>query len=74
LEVPDVVHPTLIAQYVVRTLGVSDEKDDGSLAVQAVLCNPDWDEPLRIASIQSNPKNSDAAEPVLRCDLDQKEL
>jgi len=51
-----------------------DEKEDGSLAVQVVLCNPDWDEPLRIASIQSNPKNPGAAEPILRCDLNQKEL
>jgi len=51
-----------------------DEKEDGSLGIQVVLCNPDWDEPLRIASIQSNPKNGDSAEPVLRCDLEQKEF
>ncbi len=51
-----------------------DEKEDGSLAVQIVICNPDWDEPLRIASIQSNPKNGNSAEPALRCDLEQKEL
>ena len=29
-----------------------DEIEDGSLAVQVVICNPDWDEPLRIASIR----------------------
>lgn len=51
-----------------------DEKEDGSLAVQVVICNPDWDEPLRIASIQSNPKNAKAPAPILRCDLQQKEL
>jgi hypothetical protein len=51
-----------------------DETEDGSLAVQVVLCNPDWDEPLRIASIQSNPRNPNVAEPVLRCDLNPKEL
>ena len=51
-----------------------DEKEDGSLAVQVVVCNPDWDEPLRIASIQSNPKNGNSAEPALRCDLEQNEL
>src|SRR6266849_7450370 len=51
-----------------------DEKEDGSLGVQVVLCNPDWDEPLRIASIQSNPKNGNSADPVLRCDLEQKEF
>ena len=50
------------------------EKEDGSLAVQVVVCNPDWDEPLRIASIQSNPKNGNSADPVLRCDLEQKEF
>src|SRR5882762_7659219 len=51
-----------------------DEREDDSLAVQVVLCNPDWDEPLRIASIQSNPKNGNSADPVLRCDLKQKEF
>ncbi len=51
-----------------------DENEDGSLAVQVVICNPDWDEPLRIASIQSNPKNGCAPAPILRCDLEQKEL
>jgi|SRR5712691_11487317 len=50
------------------------EQEDSSLAVQVVICNPDWDEPLRIASIQSNPRNANAAEAVLRCDLEQKEL
>jgi len=50
------------------------EKEDGSLAVQVVVCNPDWDEPLRIASIQSNPQNGNSADPVLRCDLEQKEF
>jgi len=51
-----------------------NEKEDGTLAVQVVLCNPDWDEPLRIASIQSNPKNGTAADPVLKCDLEKKEF
>jgi hypothetical protein len=51
-----------------------DEKEDGSLVVQVVIYNPDWDEPLRIASIQSHPKNASAPAPVLRCDLVQKEL
>jgi hypothetical protein len=50
-----------------------DEREDGSLTVQVVLCNPDWDEPLRIASIQSNPENANAPAPILRCDLQQKE-
>jgi len=51
-----------------------DENEDGTLAVQVVLCNPDWDEPVRIASIQSNPKNGTAADPVLKCDLEKTEF
>lgn len=51
-----------------------DEKEDGSLAVQVVIYNPDWDEPLRIASIESNPKNGTGTDPVLKCDLEQKEF
>ncbi len=50
------------------------EQDDGSLAVEVVVCHPDWDEPVRIASIQSNPSDQTAAEPTLRCDFQQKQL
>jgi hypothetical protein len=50
------------------------EQDDGSLAVEVVICHPDWDEPLRIASIQSDPSDENAAEPTLRCDFQQKHL
>src|SRR5882724_1790775 len=50
------------------------EQDDGSLSVDVVVCHPDWDEPLRIASIQSNPSDANPAEPTLRCDLEQKQL
>ncbi len=50
------------------------EQDDGSLAVEVVVCHPDWDEPVRIASIQSNPSDEKAAEPTLRCDFQQKQL
>jgi len=50
------------------------EQDDGSLAVEVVICHPDWDEPVRIASIQSNPSDEKAAEPTLRCDFQQKQL
>jgi hypothetical protein len=50
------------------------EQDDGSLAVEVVVCHPDWDEPRRIASIQSNPSDGNAAEPTLRCDFQQKQL
>lgn len=50
------------------------EQDDGSLAVEVVVYHPDWDEPLRIASIQSNPSDENAAEPTLRCDFKQEQL
>jgi len=50
------------------------EQDDGSLAVEVVVCHPDWDEPLRIASIQSNPSDGNTVVPTLRCDLEQKRL
>ncbi len=49
------------------------EQEDGSLAVQVVICNPDWEEPLRIASIQSNSTDSNSAPPILRCDLEHRE-
>ncbi len=50
------------------------EQDDGSLAVEVVVYHPDWDEPMRIASIQSNPTDEDAAGPTIRCDLQHKQL
>jgi hypothetical protein len=50
------------------------EQDDGSLAVEVVVYHPDWDEPLRIASIQSNPSNGNGKAAALRCDFQQKQL
>ncbi len=50
------------------------EQDDGSLAVEVVVFHPDWEEPLRVASIQSNPSDKNAIEPTLRCDFEQKHL
>ena len=50
------------------------EQDDGSLTVEVVVFHPDWDEPLRIASIQSNPSDEKGADPSLRCDFQQKQL
>jgi len=48
------------------------EQDDGSLAVDVVVFHPDWDEPLRIASIQSNPSDKNATAAAVRCDFEQK--
>lgn len=50
------------------------EQSDGSLAIQVVIFNPDWDEPLRIASVQSNPNNGNCTAPALQCDLEQRHL
>ena len=50
------------------------EQGDGSLTVDVVVFHPRWDEPLRIASIQSHPSDGNAAEPTLRCDFEQKRL
>ena len=50
------------------------EQDDGSLTVDVVVFHPRWDEPLRIASIQSHPSDGNAAEPTLRCDFERKRL
>jgi len=50
------------------------EQDDGSLVVEVVVFHPDWDEPLRIASIQSNPSDKNTPEPAIHCDFEQKRL
>ncbi len=50
------------------------EQDDGSLTVEVVVFHPDWDEPRRIASLQSKPSNENALESTLRWDFQQKQL
>ena len=52
----------------------AEELEDGSLAVRVVVFHPDWDEPLRIASIESLPTGRNAPEPALRCDFEQRQL
>lgn len=32
------------------------ERGDGTLNVEIIVCHPDWNEPVRIASVESNPK------------------
>jgi len=49
-------------------------QEDGTLTVEVVICHPDWDEPLRIASIESNPADANAGESTLRCDFHRKRL
>jgi len=50
------------------------EQDDGSLAVEVVVFHPDWEEPVRIASLQSRPCDVSPAKAGLRCDLEHKQV
>lgn len=50
------------------------EQDDGSLGVEVVAFHPDWEEPMRVVSIQSNPSNRNPEESNLRFDFKQKQL
>ena len=42
---------------------------EGDLVVEVLIFNPDWDEPLRIASLRSRPEDSSYMTP-LACGLD----
>lgn len=42
---------------------------DGTLVLRVVVFNPDWDEPLQIASIRSRPQDLESLTP-LGCNLD----
>lgn len=46
-----------------------DEGADGSLTANVIVCHPDWDEPLQIASIQSRPQNGARHAPILEVDM-----
>lgn len=50
------------------------ERDDGSLNVDVVVSHPEWDEPLKIASIQSYPCNGHGPEEILHFDFQQKQF
>ena len=47
----------------------STAEQDGTLVLRVVLFNPDWDEPLQIASIRSRPQDLESLTP-LGCNLD----
>jgi hypothetical protein len=38
----------------------SREQLDGSLTTRVLICNPDWDEPLEVATIESKPEQGRA--------------
>jgi hypothetical protein len=46
------------------------EDGDGTLIVQVLVFNPDWDEPLQIACIRSRPGEASLNLTALGCNLD----
>ena len=47
----------------------STAQQDGTLVLRIIVFNPDWDEPLQIASIRSRPQDLESLTP-LGCNLD----
>lgn len=47
----------------------STAQQDGTLVLRIIIFNPDWDEPLQIASIHSRPRDVESLTP-LGCNLD----
>lgn len=42
------------------------EQPDGTLEVEVLVFHPDWDEPIRLASIQSNCANGNSSQTALQ--------
>jgi len=58
------------AQGMWHSVGVyAKEDEDGTLVIRVLVFNPDWDEPLQIASIRSRPQDGDC-NTSLGCNLD----
>jgi hypothetical protein len=51
----------------------STEQPDGTLVLRVIVFNPDWDEPLQIASIRSRPHDPESLT-ALGCNLDHVAL
>lgn len=47
----------------------STAQQDGTLVLRIIVFNPDWDEPLQIASIHFGPRDVESLTP-LGCNLD----
>lgn len=53
-----------------HSVGVyAKEEEDGTLVIQVLVFNPDWDEALQIASIKSRPYDA-RCEAAVGCNLD----
>src|SRR5438876_2711808 len=58
------------AEEIWHSVGVyAKEEEDGTLVIRVLVFNPDWDEPLQIASIRSRPQDADCST-ALGCNLD----
>ncbi len=58
------------AEEMWHSVGVyAKEDEDGSLVIRVLVFNPDWEEPLQIASIRSRPRDG-ACLTALGCNLD----
>jgi hypothetical protein len=58
------------AQRMWHSVGVyAKENEDGTLVIRVLVFNPDWDEPLQIATIKSRPQDGDC-NTALGCNLD----
>ena len=58
------------AEEIWHSVGVyAKVEEDGSLVIRVLVFNPDWDEPLQIASIRSRPQDADCST-ALGCNLD----
>ena len=51
---------------------ICEETEDGSLTTKVIVCHPDWDQNLQIASIRS--RISDHGEPSPNLELDLKSV
>jgi hypothetical protein len=58
------------AEEIWHSVGVYAKEDErGNLVIRVLVFNPDWDEPLQIASITSRPRDG-ACQTSVGCNLD----
>ena len=58
------------AEEIWHSVGVyAKVEEDGSLVIRVLVFNPDWDEPLQIASITSRPRD-ESCQTSVGCNLD----
>ncbi len=48
---------------------LAKEDNEGNLVIEVLVCNPEWDDPMRIASLKSRPHDADCLT-GLGCNLD----